>query len=130
MPEKNKIKKNEKNDAALHTLMKDINDFLLEKKVKDIVIFDLSDIHSYFNFFIIGTALSPLHLKSTVRQMQKHFGDRMPGKKSGFRAEDLESGWVIVDFVDPVVHLFLEDERKFYNLERLWGDAKRYSFTN
>ncbi|MDH5657475.1 MAG: ribosome silencing factor [Spirochaetia bacterium] len=117
-------------DQELQIFMKEIYDYLTDKKVKDILIFDLSSVNPYFNFFIIGTVMSSLHLKSTVRQMQKVFADKMPERKSGFRKEDLESGWVIVDFVDPVVHLFLEDERSYYNLERLWGDAKQYTFTN
>ena len=129
MPRKKTAETKENYDESLLPLMRDIYNFLSEKKIKDIVIFDLSEVHSFFNFFIIGTAQSSTHLRSTVRQMQKDFADRMPGKRSGFRSEDLESGWIIVDFMDPIVHLFLEEQRQYYNLERLWGDAKRYSFS-
>ena len=41
----------------------------------------------------------------------------------GIKAEEVESGWVIQDFGDVVLHLFLPEQRSFYNLERLWGDA-------
>ena len=129
MPRKKIIEKKEKSDESVHLLIRDIHNFLTDRKVKDIVILDLCEVHSYFKFFIIGTAMSTLHLSSTVRQMQKNFADRLPQKHSGYRSDDIESGWVIIDFADPLVHLFLEDERQYYNLERLWGDARVYKFS-
>lgn len=104
---------------------REIAAFLDEKKMKDIRLLYLEGINPYFRFFLIATAGSSLQLKTVVRELKKRFGDFLPTKTSGYRPEDLDSGWVIVDFVDVMVHIFQEEERAFYNLERLWGDAEK-----
>lgn len=119
--------KNTKTKLSTEELIKEICAFLDEKKAEDIQVMDLNSINSYFNYFIVATANSTMHLRSLVRQIQKNFSGNMPGKFSGFRSDDVETGWVVIDFIDPVVHIFVEEQRKFYDLERLWGDAKKFS---
>ena len=106
------------------TLARDIHTLLDGRKAEDIAVIDLRKVNTYFHLFVIATALSPVHLKSLVRDIHKQLGDRLP-PGSAVRAEDFASGWVALDFIDVVVHLFLKEQREFYNLERLWGDAGR-----
>ncbi len=113
----------EARDAALE-LSRKIASFLDEKKLEDIKLMYLEGVNPYFRFFLIATAGSTLQLKSVVRDLKKNFSEFLPTRTSGFRPEDLDSGWVILDFVDLLVHVFLNEERAFYNLERLWGDAE------
>ncbi len=96
---------------------------LQDKKAKDIVLLDLRKVNPYFDYFVIASAGSRMQLKSMARDMQKKFSN-LARKNSSISADDVESGWMVVDFIDVVVHLFLEEQRAYYNLERLWGDAK------
>lgn len=99
--------------------------FLDEKKLKDIRLLYLEGVNPYFRFFLIATAGSSVQLKTVVKDLKKLYSHHMPSKSSGHRPEDLDSGWVIVDFLDLIVHIFLQEERSYYNLERLWGDAEK-----
>lgn len=109
-------------------LARDIHALLDERKAEDITVIDLRDVNAYFHLFLIATATSQVHLKSLVRDIHKELGHRLPRGEGVVRAEDVGSGWVALDFIDVVVHLFLKEQRGFYNLERLWGDAARLEF--
>ena len=100
-----------------------VYDFLEEKKAEDLVLMDLEHVNPYFSIFLIATANSQVQLKSLVRDIYKKFHDDLPSNIGGIRPDDVASGWVIVDFIDVVVHIFLAEQRSFYNLERLWGDG-------
>jgi len=95
-----------------------------EKKARDLLLLDLKDVNSYFQYFLLATATSPVHLKSLVRDIEKEFHEEMPSRGGRPRSEEADSGWVILDYIDLVIHIFLDEQRRFYNLERLWGDAK------
>ncbi len=109
-------------------LARDLYTLVDGRKAENIVVLDLREVNSYFHLFFIATALSTVHLKSLVRDIHKQMGDQFPPGEGIVRAEDYSSGWVAMDFIDVVVHLFLKEQRDFYNLERLWGDAARISF--
>jgi ribosome-associated protein len=94
-----------------------------DTKAKDIVILDLQDIeHSITNYFVIchGSSKPQLEaiaescIENTVRNLKAK-----PWHKEGF--ENAE--WILLDYVDVVVHIFREDKRNFYQLEKLWADA-------
>ena len=104
-------------------LADEIFDHLDQKKARDLKLIDLAGVNSYFGLFLLATANSQMHLKSLVRDISKTFGARMPAGGAGMRPDDPESGWAVIDFIDLVVHVFLTEQRSFYNLERLWGDA-------
>ncbi|MCB1172940.1 MAG: ribosome silencing factor [Leptospiraceae bacterium] len=105
-------------------LSRQIADLLDQKKATNIQLLDLRKANPYFCTFLIASLNSQLQLKTMVREIQKQFGQFLP-QKSGLRPQDLDSGWVVLDFIDLVVHLFLDEQRQYYNLERLWGDAPR-----
>lgn len=108
-------------------ISRNMADFLNSKKAEDIKLLYLEGVNPYFRYIMIVTATSATHLKSLVKELQRSFGSYLPEKNSGFRSEDLSSGWVILDFIDLVVHIFTDEERSYYNLERLWGDADEIS---
>ena len=78
------------------------------------------------DFFIICTGTSDKHVQSlaeSVMEFMKKEGEKPLSK------EGMESGeWVLLDYVNVVVHIFQEDFRNFYRLESLWGDAKTKSY--
>jgi ribosome-associated protein len=96
-------------------------ELLLERKAYDISLLDLRGISTATDFFLIGSGSSDTH----VTAVADHLLDEM--KQGGVRpagVEGLRAGrWVLVDFVDFVVHVFHPTAREFYQLERLWGDA-------
>jgi len=105
---------------------------IIEKKGKEILVMDLRDIHnSVSDFFIICHGTSNTHVEAIVDSVEHvvrtALGNK-PWKKEGLQNAE----WILIDFVDVVVHVFLEPSRKFYSLEDLWADAKitRVEFEN
>lgn len=95
--------------------------FLEDKKIADILLLNLEKVNPYFCFFIIASANSSIQLRSVSRELFKKFSIFLD--KNNNPLAEADSGWVIYDFIDIVVHLFLPETRKYYNLEKLWGDA-------
>jgi ribosome-associated protein len=93
----------------------------LDNKANDVVILDLDGVTEMTDFFVIASGTSDTH----VRSIAEHVMEGM--KKRGAAAHHVEGlaqgRWVLIDFVDFVVHIFHPTLRAFYQLERLWGDA-------
>jgi ribosome-associated protein len=92
-----------------------------EKKGRNIVCLDLSGIHSYLEYFIIATGDSRLHLRALARDLTMVLENEGYGKRN---VPSDESGWIVLDYGAVFVHLFLEEERSYFNLEKLWADAE------
>ena len=94
---------------------------LLDYKANDVVLLDLRGVTDMTDFFIVASGTSDTHVRSTGQRLLEEM------KREGNPAshiEGLEKGrWVLLDFVDFVVHVFHPTLRNFYQLERLWGDA-------
>lgn len=89
----------------------------LEKKARDVVILTLKDLTIIADYFVICTSTSTTHAKAIV----DHLLESVDGSR---HVEGYERGrWILVDYGDVVVHVMQDYERKFYELERLWGDA-------
>jgi ribosome-associated protein len=98
---------------------------LLEKKANDIIIMDLRKINSYLDYFIICTGNSHIHCTALARETQKFFHD---AGFHEFSKPGLDSGWIALDYSAIVIHIFTNDLRDYYQLERLWGDAEFIKF--
>ncbi len=100
----------------------------LERKAKDVVAMDLRGLSSATDFFLLATGTSDIQVKAIA----EHVLDEL--KKEGVRpnhVEGLQGGrWVLLDYVDLVVHIFHPSAREFYQLEHLWGDAPTRSFAD
>ncbi len=104
------------------TLAKKIAKLALSKKASDILIFDLRKLTDMTDFFVVCSADSDTQVKAisdAIVEGTEKFGS-FPWHIEGTSNRQ----WVLLDFVDVVVHVFLKETRKFYNLEKLWGDAK------
>lgn len=99
-----------------------IAELILQKKGTDIKIINLEGKTTLTDYFILCSASSTMQVKAIADHVLKET------KKAGERAwrDEGYSGltWVLIDYVDVVVHIFMEETRKFYNLEGLWGDAE------
>lgn len=93
-----------------------------QKKGEEIKILDLRELTSVTDFFVICSASSDVHNKAIadfIIEETKKLGQK-PWHNEGYG----NLSWVLLDFVDVVVHIFLNESRRFYNLEGLWGDAE------
>jgi ribosome-associated protein len=93
----------------------------LDKKAVDLVVLDVQGLSTVADYFLVCSGRSTTHVDSIVE------GIRLDLKEAGMRplhAEGVaDSGWVLLDYGDVLMHVFLEDTRAYYALERLWGDA-------
>ena len=95
-----------------------------EKKGKDIVVADLSGIDDTIcNYFVIGQGNSPSQVLAIVDSVREYVRNTTGQKAYGIDGVR-NAQWVALDYGDVIVHIFLPDERHFYNLEHLWADAK------
>ena len=94
---------------------------LLDRKAIDAVVLDLRGLSSATDYFVIASGTSDAH----VRGMAEHLMTALaPDGLTPHHVEGLAQGrWVLLDYVDFVVHVFHPQLREFYQLERLWGDA-------
>lgn len=99
-------------------------DAILEKKGHDILVLDVHEVSGIADIFIIATGDSDLQIRAIVESVRTNLRE-----KAGEGPWHVEGGdhyqWVLLDYVDLVVHVFQEETREFYSLERLWGDAPR-----
>ncbi len=91
---------------------------------EDIVVLDLRGISNLSDFFVICTATSVPHLKATARDI-RHKTEESIGEVPRSTEGDASSLWIVLDYVDVVVHIFHEELRHVYQLEDLWSDAPR-----
>jgi ribosome-associated protein len=103
------------------TVAKNIASLTMTKKADDVVLMDLRGLTSMADFFVVCSADSDVQVRAIADAVE----DGM--EKKGLRLWHRESGssnWILLDFVDVVLHVFHKNTRPFYNLEKLWGDAK------
>jgi ribosome-associated protein len=103
-------------------LAKKIAALALSKKAHNIVILDLRKLTSMTDFFVICSADSDTQVRAIAEEIRD--GSERAGEKVWHNEGYSESTWVLLDFVNVVVHVFHKETRSFYNLEKLWGDAK------
>jgi ribosome-associated protein len=112
----------ETQDLAPEDLALRIADIASDKVAQDVRVFDLRDIVSYTDFFVIcsgGTERQTKAIHDAIYQELKDVHGRLPRRVEGLT----ESRWILMDYLDAVIHIFTPDARSYYRLEQLWGDA-------
>jgi ribosome-associated protein len=94
----------------------------------DIVVLDMRELTSIFDFFVLATGSSRRQLHAMSEEIDHALEDRMGDRRLGIEGYE-ESRWILLDYGDVVVHLFEPETRAYYALEELWGHAKRVSRT-
>lgn len=83
----------------------------------------VGELSSMTDYFVIATGAVDVHVKAIADHVQHEL---KPEKKSPNHVEGMENlNWVLMDFIDVIFHVFLEEPRKFYSMERLWSEAKK-----
>ncbi len=93
----------------------------LDKKALDLVVLDVRRISGIADYFLLCSGRSTTHIQAIADAIRDEL------KAEGVRPRHVEgmpeSGWILLDYGNILVHIFLEDTRAYYALERLWGDA-------
>ena len=97
-----------------------------DKKAQNIVVLDVSEQLVITDCFVIASAPNERQVQSIVDEVEEKL--RVHGVKPTRREGAREGRWVLLDFVDVVVHVQHSDERGFYGLDRLWKDCPRVDF--
>ncbi|SFG08552.1 ribosome silencing factor [Oribacterium sp. WCC10] len=105
------------------TMVKAAYDAISDKKGYDITVIDISEVSVIADYFVIATA-------DNIRQvdaLSDAVEDKMAELKFDLRRKEgvPDSGWVLLDYNDIIVHVFDKDQRLFYDLERIWSDGKK-----
>ncbi len=113
-----------KNNDDAQELLLAIYDSILEKKGEDILILNIGKIpNSVTNYFVICHGNSDVHV-NTIAQFVEH-NVRKTLREKAWKKEGYEnSEWILLDYVNVVVHIFQKQSRDFYRLEELWADAE------
>ncbi len=94
-----------------------------DKKAHDLVALDISEIASFASYFLLCTGDSSRQMQAIADEVEKRL------KANGIRPSHVEgyqnSEWILMDYIDLVVHIFSKAARAYYDLERLWRDGKR-----
>ena len=102
-------------------LARELAKLALSKKAADIKILNLKGLTTISDYFVICTGSSDTHIKAisdSVIEGSKKIGEK-PWHKEGISSYS----WVLLDYIEVVVHIFMKETRSFYGLEKLWGDA-------
>jgi ribosome-associated protein len=100
---------------------KKIANLVFNKKGYDVNILDLRKLATFTDFFVICSADSDTQVKAIADEIDKSLRDE--GIKCWHKEGYMALSWVLLDYVDVVVHVFKKESREFYNIEKLWGDA-------
>jgi len=105
----------------LRKLVDKIVETLKNKKARDIDIIDITKISTLADYFVICSGTSTTHIRTLADELEEKLGNdgHQCLRKEGYNS----ARWVLIDYGDVVVHIFHEEDRNFYNLERLWADG-------
>ncbi|WP_053956987.1 ribosome silencing factor [Inediibacterium massiliense] len=95
--------------------------YIDEKKGQDIRILDIKNISSFADYFVIAHGTSTRQVKAIADEIQDQLDKKgiLLDHKEGYQ----EGRWILLDYIQVVVHIFIEEERSFYDIERVWRDA-------
>jgi ribosome-associated protein len=97
-----------------------------DKQAVDVTILDVSGLIVITDYFVICSGTSDRQVKTLVEEVEKAV--RALGERPVRREGEGDARWVLLDYVDVVVHVFAQEEREYYDLERLWSDAPRLAW--
>lgn len=97
------------------------------KKALDIKVIKISDISALADYFVIATGTSSTHVKALADEVEDYLdrNDISVSHTEGYRS----NSWILLDYVDVIVHVFSDEAREYYDLERLWQDGEEVDMT-
>ncbi len=119
------MKQNKNKEVSSYDLSQTVIKGMHEKKALDVVVLDMQNVkNAVADYFVICTGTSDTHINaiadSVIEEVKKSFNT------DGIHSEGMTNrGWILIDYLDVVVHVFNREKRAYYDLEGLWGDAVR-----
>lgn len=109
-------------------LARDIAEAADDKKAADIVLLKVTEVSYLTDYFVIATGFSPTQIKAICDSIEKQIEEKyqlLPLRVQGKN----DARWIVVDYGEVIVHIFMQEEREYYNLEAFWGHAERIEFS-
>jgi ribosome-associated protein len=115
--------KKEYRDKSGHILAQICAQTALDTKAEELIILDVRTLTTFTDYFVIMSGRSTRHVQGLAEAIEEKLRSK---RVRASTAEGLQDGmWILLDFDDVVVHIFYHEQRKFYDLEGLWHEAKR-----
>ena len=113
---------------SAHDLAQAAARLTLDKRAEDVVILDLRELDGVSDFFVLATGHSEVQVRAIADAVEEGLSPRgvKPWHTEGYEARR----WILLDYVDVVVHVFHAKAREYYLLDKLWGDARREIVTD
>ena len=111
-------------NAELEKLLKLCEEIAYDRKAENIIRLDLSEVSAVSDYFILCTATSEPHIRAVAERIQRGVLEKLKVKPVHVDGSP-ESGWIIVDFGNVMVHVMTASSRDLYQLEELWNDAPK-----
>ena len=115
-------KKQRQTHTPTHELAAHAVDAALDKRARDVTVMDMRGVSGVADIFVVATGSGDLQIRAIFEGVEQRIRERC-GEKPWHVEGRQRQAWVLLDYVDLVVHVFNEEKRSFYDLERLWGDA-------
>ena len=97
-------------------------DIASDKKASYVILLDIRDVTTFADYFVICSGNNTRHIQAIADAIDEQLGKQ--GANLLHREGEAETGWLLLDFGDVIVHIFGPKEREYYRLERLWSAAK------
>lgn len=102
--------------------------YLDQKKAQDVKVLQIKEISTLGDYFVVASGSSTTQVRAMADEVEFQLKQKEVTPKS---VEGYQSGgWVVLDYYDVIIHLFCEDRRQFYSLERLWNDAPQVDISD
>jgi ribosome-associated protein len=113
------------NSKSLPPALREAAEAATDKKALDLALLELKDAAAFTDYFLICTGTSNRQMQTICDEIERRLslGGLRPLHREGYNHAE----WILLDYVDFVVHIFSERSRAFYDLERLWRNARRVS---
>ena len=106
-----------------------ITDALLEKKARDVVLLDVRELTTLTDYFIVCHGTSETQIRALANNVLDKTTEIL-GEKA-WKKEGMDTRrWIILDYVNIVVHIFNEEKRNYYGIERMWNDARKTEYSD
>ncbi len=111
-----------KRGAAGNPSLKTAVAVLDDKKAVNIKIYDVRKISDLWDYFVVSSGESPVHVKALYEYVEKAM--KKEGEKPVSKDIGLDNKWIILDYGDILVHIFDEETRSYYSIEKIWGEKE------
>lgn len=107
---------------------RDIAEAADDKKAQDIVLLKVTEVSYLTDYFVIATGFSTTQIKAICDSIEKQIAEKYQLTPLRIQGKT-DARWIVVDYGEVIVHIFMQEEREYYNLEAFWGHAERIEYS-